>query len=207
MSRISAVTQQQFTEAQQRLFDAITQGKRGDGSGAKAFLTADGGLRGPFNAFMYSPAIGDITQQLGAAVRYGTSIPPRSRELAIIMIAADWRAEYEFWAHAKIARREGLPEHIIESIRCAEQPDFSDATESMIYRFVRELMNTRRVSDDLYKEAVQLIGETGVVELVILVGYYHMISMLLNVFEVSLPAGERSPFEAIEKESKDASER
>jgi len=195
MSRIPAIIQEQFTEAQQRLFDAITQGKRGQGSGVKAFLTPEGGLRGPFNAFMYSPAIGDITQQLGAAVRYGTSIPPRSREMAIIMVAADWRAEYEFWAHARIARKEGLPDHIIESIRCAKQPDFSDATESMIYRFVQELMKTRRVSDDLYQEAAQLLGEAGVVELVILVGYYHMISMLLNVFEVSLPPGEPSPFE------------
>jgi len=200
MSRIPAITQERFTEAQQRLFDAITQGKRGQGSGVAAFLTPDGGLRGPFNAFMYSPAIGDITQQLGAAVRYGTSIPPRCRELAILMVAADWKSDYEFWAHAKIARKEGLSDSIIESIRCAQQPAFTDPTESVIYRFVRELMETRGVSDVVYKEAVQSLGDTGVVELVILTGYYHMISMILNVFEVSLPPGERSPLEGIQKE-------
>lgn len=194
MSRIPAITQEQFTEVQRRLFDAITQSKRGEGSNLEAFLTPEGGLRGPFNSFMYSPAIGDITQQLGAAVRYGTSIPPRSRELAILIVAAEWKAEYEFWAHAKIARKEGLPDHIIESVRCEKQPDFSDPTESAVYRFVRELIETHRVSDTLYKEAVQVLEVAGVVELVILVGYYHMISMMLNVFEISLPPGEIAPF-------------
>ena len=195
MSRIPAITPKEFTEAQRRLFDAITQGKRGTGSTVDAFLTPDGGLRGPFNAFMYSPVIGDITQQLGAAVRYGTSIPPRSRELAILLVASKWKAEYEWCAHSRIARREGLPDHIIESVRCATLPDFSDPVESVVYRFVRELMESYGVSEPLYEEAVQLLGRGGVVELVILVGYYYLISMTLNVFEIPMPRSEKTPVE------------
>jgi len=159
------------------MFEHITQGKRGEGNTVQAFLTPEGGLRGPFNALLYSPEIGDAMQRLGAAVRYGTSLPPRSRELAILVVAAERKAQYEWWAHAKIAFKEGLP------------------AESAVYRFVRESMEKNSVSDDLYAEAVQRLGETGVVELVILVGYYNMIAMVLNVFEVPLPAGEKAPFE------------
>ena len=161
MSRIPAITREQFTEVQQRLFDTITRGRRGEGSNVEAFLTSEGGLRGPFNSFMYSPAIGHMAQQLGVAVRYETSIPPRSRELAILIVAAEWKAEYEWWAHAKIARKEGLPDHIIESVRCTEQPDFSDPTESAVYRFVRELIKSRRVSDALYEEPFNRSGWPG----------------------------------------------
>ncbi|MBW1695724.1 MAG: carboxymuconolactone decarboxylase family protein [Deltaproteobacteria bacterium] len=194
MSRLPAITREQFTEAQRRLFDAITLGKRAEGRPVKAFLTPEGALRGPFNAFMFSPELGHAAQQLGVAVRYGTSIPPRCRELVILMVAAQWQAEYEWWAHVKIAHREGLADHIIESVRVGKQPNFSDPTESLVYRFVRELMEVHRISDALYRQAVQLLGEPGVVELVILVGYYYLVSMTLNVFEIQLPPGEKQAF-------------
>ena len=195
MTRIRAVTQAQFTAAQRRLFDAITQGKRGENRPIEAFLTPEGGLRGPFNPFLYSPELGDPAQQLGAAVRYKTSNPPRSRELAILCVAAEWKAEYEWCAHARIARKEGLPDSIIESIRWGKQPVFSDPTEAAVYGFVRELSATKSVSESLYTEAVRVLGESGVVELVMLVGYYVFISMVLNVFEIPLPPGETPPFE------------
>ena len=195
MSRIPYITEKNFTDTQRRMFEHITQGKRGEGNTVQTFLTPEGGLRGPFNALLYSPEIGDAMQCLGAAVRYGTSLPPRSRELAILVVAAKRKAQYEWWAHAKIALKEGLPDHIIESVRSGKPPELPDPAESVVYRFVRESMEKNSVSDDLYAEAVQRLGETGVVELVILVGYYNMIAMVLNVFKVPLPAGEKAPFE------------
>jgi 4-carboxymuconolactone decarboxylase len=194
MSRIPYVTTAHFTDAQHRLFEHITQGKRGEGSSVQAFLTPEGGLRGPFNALMYSPEVGDMVQRLGAAVRYGTSLPPRSRELAILMVAAKWKSQFEWWAHARIAKTEGLPEHIIENIKSDRPPELTDPIESVVFRFVQETIAKNYVSEVLYKEAVQRLGEAGVVELVILVGYYYLIATVLNVFKVPLPAGEQAPF-------------
>ena len=88
----------------------------------------------------------------------------------------------------------GLPGHIIESVLKADPPDFSEPVEAVVYRFVRELISTHRVSNALYEEAVRWLGVAGVVELVILVGYYCIISMTLNVFEIPLPPGEKAPF-------------
>ena len=194
MSRISHITPENFTEAQQRLFKSITGGKRGEGRAPEDLLTAEGGMSGPFNAWLRSPVLGNAAQRVGETVRFESTIPPQLRELAILIVAAKWKAQYEWWAHEKIARREGLDERIIESLKTETPPDFSNPTEAVVYNLARELLDEHRVSADLYNEAVEFLGEAGVVELVILLGYYTLVSMTLNVFEVPLPAGEEAPF-------------
>lgn len=194
MSRISYITPENFTEAQQHLFKSITGGKRGEGRAPEDLLNAEGGMSGPFNAWLRSPALGDAAQRLGETVRFESTLPPQLRELGILIVAAKWKAQYEWWAHEKIARREGLEEGVIESVKVGMRPDFSDPAEAVVYNFARELLEQHRVADHLYNEAVELLGETGVTELVILLGYYTLVSMTLNVFEVPVPAGERTPF-------------
>ena len=200
MSRIPYIGRESFTEAQQRLFENITGGKRGKGRPLETFLTPEGGLRGPFNALLYSPTIGDAAQRLGdaaqrlgEAVRFESSLPPRLRELVILTVVVYWNAQYAVCAHERIARREGLDEHLIESLEEGVRPDFENPTEALIYDFAREVIDKQRVSNRVYNEAVALLGEAGVVDLVTLLGYYTMVSMILTVFEVPLPTGESSP--------------
>lgn len=198
MSRISYITPENFTEAQGHLFNSITSGKRGEGRAPEDLLNSEGGMSGPFNAWLRSPVLGEAAQRLGEAVRFESTLPPPLRELAILIVAAKWKAQYEWWAHERIARREGLDEGVIASIKAETSPDFSDPTEAVVYNFARELLDEGRVSDHLYDEAVELLGEAGVVELVILLGYYTLVSMTLNVFEVPVPSGEDAPFADIE---------
>ena len=194
MSRISYITPENFTEAQERLFKSIAGGKRGEGRAPEDLLNSEGGMSGPFNPWLRTPVLGEAAQRLGETVRFESTLSPQLRELAILIVAAKWKAQYEWWAHEKIARREGLGEQIIESVKAETLPDFSNPTEAMVYNFARELLDQHRVSEVLYNEAVELLGETGAVELVILLGYYTLVSMTLNVFEVSVPAGEDAPF-------------
>lgn len=151
-------------------------------------------MSGPFNPWLRTPVLGDAAQRLGETVRFESTLPPQLRELAILVVAAKWKAQYEWWAHERIARREGLDERIIESVKTETPPDFSNPTEAVVYNFACELLDEHRVSEVLYNEAIKLLGETGVTELVILLGYYTLVSMTLNVFEVPLPAGETAPF-------------
>jgi len=74
----------------------------------KVSLPKRGELRGPFNAYLYSPVIGEAAQRLGEAVRFESSIPPKLRELAILTVAAKWKAQYEWWAHESIGRQQGM---------------------------------------------------------------------------------------------------
>ena len=194
MSRIPYITPENFTEAQNRLFKSITGGKRGEGRAPEDLLNSEGGMSGPFNPWLRTPILGDAAQRLGEAVRFESILSPQLRELAILIVAAKWKAQYEWWAHERIARREGLNERIIESVKAETLPAFSSRTEAVVYNFARELLDEHHVSEVLYDEAIELLGETGVVELVILLGYYTLVSMTLNVFEVSVPTGEEPPF-------------
>ena len=200
MSRISYITSENFTQAQADLFKSIAGGKRGEGRAPEDLLNSEGGMSGPFNAWLRSPVLGEAAQRLGETVRFEGGLSPQLRELAILTVAAKWKAQYEWWAHERIARREGLDERIIESVKVEIPPDFSNPTEAVVYNFARELLDQHRVSDHLYDEAVVLLGEAGIVELVILLGYYTLVSMTLNVFEVPVPAGEAVPFVGVEKD-------
>jgi 4-carboxymuconolactone decarboxylase len=194
MSRLPNIVRSIFNEDQEKLFNSITSGKRGEECTSETFLTPEGAMKGPFNAWLYSPGFGEAVQRVGEVVRFENSIPPLLRELAILMVAAKWKAQYEWWVHEKIARAEGLDQNVITGLKAGILPDFTYPSEAVIYVFVQELIDQQKVSDQSYVKAVELLGEAGVVELVILLGYYTLVSMSLNVFEVSVPDGEKIPF-------------
>lgn len=194
MSRLRYLAADELNEAQRSIFDSITGGKRAASHASGELTTSEGGLRGPFNAFMHAPAVGDPAQRLGEAVRYQSSISGRLRELAILVVAAKWRAQYEWWAHAKIAQREGLDEAVIAALKAGQRPSFSEPDDALVFDFATELLEHHQVSEPTYAKAIAQLGEQQAVELVVLLGYYTLVSMALNTFEVPLPNGEASPF-------------
>ena len=196
MSRLPLLTPDQLTKAQQATYDSLTGGARGNPQRPGGGLThEDGSLIGPFNAMLYSPVAGEAVQKLGATLRFETSLPQNLAELAIIVTAREWTAQFEWWAHARMAAEAGVDASIIDAVRERRRPEFTDAAESTIYDFCRELLDTRRVSDATYAAARDVLGEAGVMELVWLQGYYGLVSMLLNVVEVPLPEGVETPLE------------
>lgn len=192
MRRLPALTPDRMTPEQRNLFNDITGGDRGKGRPIEEFLDADGGLGGPFNAYLYAPNVGDPAQRLGERIRYHTSLPGTLRELAILTVGRHWRADYEWWAHEKVGRREGLDDDAIAAIKDGRPPAAPD--QATVHAFVTELLETRRVSDAAYDAALTLLGDQGVVELVLLVGYYGLISANLNVFRMPVPDGVEPPF-------------
>lgn len=195
MSRLSAVRPEEATREQKAIFDAITGGDRGRTRPIESFLDARGGLAGPFNAWMHRPDLGDAAHRLGERLRFHGVLPGAAREIAILVVGAKWMAEYEWWAHARIARREGVSEEAIGAIRRGERPALPDPVERAVYDFTAALLRTGRLDYTLYEETRESIGEEGLVELVTLAGYYTLVSFILNAFEVPLPEGESYAFE------------
>jgi 4-carboxymuconolactone decarboxylase len=181
MARISPVDPTKLTADQKRVYDSIASGPRG-------------GVRGPFLALLHVPDLADRIQNVGEYLRYNTSYPPRMSEMAIIITARAHRCNYEWYAHAKIALKAGLPPEVVEAIRQDREPALTDAKEKLVYQFVRELTRDHRVSDTTYGAVNETFGLRGAVELAGLVGYYAMIAMTLNAHEVALPEGEPAPF-------------
>jgi 4-carboxymuconolactone decarboxylase len=174
----------------QRLWDAILSSRGGVlGDRADDLLTPDGGLAGPFNAFVRAPGVGARVSGLGWALRSETSLERRVTEVAIITTGARWQAEFEWWAHAAMAREHGVPEAVVDAIATGADPPFAAADERAAYAVARELGQDGRVSAGAYAAALGQFGEAGLVELVSLCGYYTLISFLLNAFEVPVPPG------------------
>ena len=181
MSRIADVPYERMSDDQRRVHDRIAAGPRG-------------GVRGPLRVWLRSPDLADRLQHLGEFCRYRSSLPPRVTELAILVTARAWRSAYEWMAHAPIALRAGLDPTIVEAIRLGDPPEFSHADEAATYRLAAEIHREHAVSDATYEEARRVLGETALVELVAIVGYYTLIAMTINAFAVATPDSSEQPF-------------
>jgi len=147
------------------------------------------GLGGPFNVLLRSPEMGDYAQKLGEYARFRPAVPAKLRELAIIVTARHWTAHYEWYAHRRAAAQEGLKEDIITAIANRKRPVGMQPDEEVVYNFANELLETKQVSDIAFKAVVDRFGEKGAVDIIGVMGYYQMVSMLLNVDRYPLPAG------------------
>ena len=188
--RLRALEPADLDSSQARVLDAMLAGPRG----ISGFLSREKRIGGPFAPWLRSPGFAHRAQDLGAFVRYRTSLDPRLKELAIIVVGATWKAEYEFAAHGPLAVRAGVSEETVAAIARGEVPRFDRDDERIVHAFARELVEARRVSDESYERAVDLLGEPGTVELVGILGYYTLVCMTLNAFEVPLGEGMEPPF-------------
>jgi 4-carboxymuconolactone decarboxylase len=186
--RLPVLDMASLTGEQQALVDAISSGPRGRFSNS-----------GPFAVYLHAPGFGHLAQQLGGYVRLGTSVPPRLSELAILCTARFWQAQYEWVAHAAIAAKQGVKPGTIRDLQAGRTPRSAPRDEMAIYAFARELYATRRVSDATYKRVHKLVGDAGMVELVGILGYYAMVSMILNAFRMPVPEGTPAPFREANK--------
>ena len=180
MARLVPIPDDSLSDVQRRIRDAIAAGPRG-------------GARGPFPALLRSPELAERAAKLGEFLRFGTSLPPRLSEMAIIITARAWTAQYEWYAHAQLALKGGLSQDIVTAIAERRRPERMQADEAVVYDFCTELHETHGVSDATYERAVAAFGETGVVEIIGLSGYYVLVAMTLNVAQVALPPGVEPP--------------
>jgi 4-carboxymuconolactone decarboxylase len=155
---------------QQRVFDAILSGPRG-------------AVPAPFHLFLQSAELADRVQQLGELLRYRTGLPPQLSEIAILVTARHWGAEYEWSVHAAEARKAGIPEGVIGAIGAGVLPTLG-GDAGIVYTFAKTFYEQRDVPDALYEAAVARFGMRTVVELGSILGYYSMLAIVLRIFRV-----------------------
>lgn len=176
--RFKPLTYDEMTPGQKTMIDHLLSGPRA-------------GAEGPFNALLRSPEMGDLAQQFGAATRFNTSLPRKLNELAIIITARHWTSQFEWLAHHRAALQAGLSPAIADAIAEGRRPVGMQKDEEVVYNFCSELLNTKQVSDATFNAAKNAVGERGVVDLIGVMGWYNMVSMLLNVDRYPLPEGSQ----------------
>lgn len=189
MPRLTPLTPSSLSAAQRRVYDAILGGRRTQG-GRVRLTRPDGSLVGPFDAWLRSPEVGNPVQALGEAIRFTGSFPKRLQEIAILVSARHWRAEFEWWAHERLAREAGVEDDLLQAIRSRQRPESAAGDDLLVIDFARTLLGSGTVDEKLYERALERFGEAGLLELVCTLGFYALVSFTLNVFEVALPEGE-----------------
>jgi 4-carboxymuconolactone decarboxylase len=176
MPRLTLLTPDVMNGDQRKVYAATVAGRRG---------------RAPANvlAWLHSPEMASRAQRFGEYVRYETTLGPRLSELAILVVARQWTSQYEWSIHKTEALKAGLAPQIINDIAARKRPECSDRKEQVVYDFATALIETRSVPADIYDAAVAALSERTVVELVGVLGYYTLVAMTLNTFEIEPHGG------------------
>lgn len=185
MPRIPLPTPETMTPDQRRVYDEIVAGPRAR-------------VVGPLGAALYQPELARVWAPFGAYLRFGTTVPARWRELAILVTARRWNSQVEWHIHAEAGRRAGLPACVVDAIRHARPPAFDDHADALVYEYARALQMTGQVPDDVYGEVLERLQAVGVVELTAVIGYYTLVSMTLNAHEIPVADEVEPPLRAVD---------
>ena len=177
--RLKLLAPEEMSPDQKATYDESIAGKRGKPPA-------------PMMAWLNSPEMARHATRLGETLRFNTMFPAKLSEIAILVTARHWTSHYEWFAHKRLALAGGMDPKIADDIRDRRTPAFDDPKSQMIYDVAKSLHEGHGVPKPLYDEAVKVLSERGVVEVIGLCGYYTMVSMTLNTFEFGLPDGQVS---------------
>ncbi len=184
--RFKPLVESEMNEAQLKAARDLASGPRGR-------LNPDG----PNALLLRSPDLMSRTQRVGEYLRYNTSLPVRLNEFAILITARQWNAQVEWIAHHPLALKAGLAPAVAADLVQGKRPTGMKDDEEIIYQFLKELHETKAVSDPAFKAMLDKFGERGVIDLIGLTGYYTMLAMVLNVAQQPLPGGVPPPLSAL----------
>lgn len=180
MPRVPLFDPANMNAEQARVYNNIVKGPRGQ-------------LVGPLRAVLHRADLADDWQRFGERLRFGTSLPRKLVELAILVTARRWNSQVEWHIHSQEALKAGLSAEAIETIKDSLSPALADADEADTYEFARQLQMTGNVDDALYARLQARLGVVGIIELSSVIGYYTLVSMTLNVHNIPLPDAAIEP--------------
>ena len=195
--RFAQLTLDQMNDAQKKAAEAILAGaKKADGPGGR-YMAQSGQFPGPYNFLLRSPELAMRWRGLAEYIRFDTSVPLRLNELAILIQARWWTAQFEWWAHEPLAVRAGLAQSIADDIKVGKRPTGMKPDEEAVYDFCTEMMENRRVSDATLDKLKAQLTEQQIADLVAVTGFYATVSMILNTVEATIPDGGEPPLKPL----------
>ena len=185
--RLPKLSPAELDEPQRALYDTIASGPRARGPQLFALTDDAGGLQGPFNAMLLSPPVGGALQALGSAVRYGSGLAGRDREIAILVVAHAWNCAFEVYAHEAVGRAAGLGDNELAALRAGDYEQLAEH-ERLVAKTTFALAARSALTDDEFGAVRDALGLRLLFELTTLVGYYATLALQLRVFDVSTPS-------------------
>ena len=184
--RFSQLAMEELNDVQRRVAERIMQ-------------VSSAGLGGPYSILLRSPVLAERYLSMTDYLRFETSLPRRLNELAILIEARLWDAQYEWWAHYPIALREGVPRAVADDIRDGRRPTSMQPDEEVVYDVCIELLRDRNLTDATFKRAKDTLGEQPTIDLIAVAGFYVMVSSMLIAGRVGVPDGGTPPLPVLVK--------
>jgi alkylhydroperoxidase family enzyme len=178
-----------LSREQREVYDQIVSSRNGMARRASPVTDGRGRLHGPFNAMLFSPAVGAALQELGRALRSRGVLPGRLREAVILDIARIRESSFEWYAHVPPGREAGLTTAELGAIRAGRRAPTMTGAEQLALDLVPALLARRDVADDELRPVLAELGEAGVCELICLVGYYDLLALSLRIWQIPMPEG------------------
>jgi 4-carboxymuconolactone decarboxylase len=151
----------------------------------------------PYRAYITNPDLANRLSALSDYLRWNTSLEPRLSEMAILITARQWTAQYEWYAHYPLALKGGLDPKIADAIAAGKRPDGMKEDEAALYDLATELYRDKKVSDPVYKAAFGKFGERGIMDIIGIIGYYDLVSMTLITMQAGMPDDKVTPLPAL----------
>lgn len=178
MARLRNLTRADLKPEDQKYYDSI-EGSRG-------------GVRGPFGVLLHTPDLAARVAHTGAYVRFNLDLPESLKETVIITTAREIKNQYEFAAHARLARQAGVTDATITAIANGTAPAGLSGEAALLVAYTKELLQDHKVSDTTYNAVRDKYGVGRTVEITALIGHYLLVGQILAAFEVDLPEGARA---------------
>ena len=183
MVRLGMPAEEDLTKEQSQVISEVASGRRGK-------------VPAPMIAWLRNPELARRGQKLGELLRFETTLEPALSELAILVCGRHWTSHHEWTAHKKIALAVGLDPRIVDDIAAAKVPAVANVGEEIVYQVSSVLLAKTRLDEKLYQRGIEVLGEKGMVELVAILGYYSLVALTLNAFEIGLPVSFASELES-----------
>lgn len=187
MSRLVPLTDAEMTPRQLEFAEGVRAARAAAAGPTAALPSPSVGLGGPLEALLRSPELGFRYRELAAWAFGISSIPRDLVEFVILVLLRRWNAQFPFWAHVLLGRQAGLSDEVMEAIRLGTPIPFASPDMRLLHDFLTEYLERNRASTPVYEELRGRIGESGIVDLVGLMGVYALTAMVANVFEVAIP--------------------
>jgi 4-carboxymuconolactone decarboxylase len=168
-----------MTSRQREVAAEITAGPRGE-------------VRGPFIALIHNPELASRLQKLGEHLRWQGKLPPKLKELAVLVTARRWTCQHEWFMHSKLALEAGLAKEVVDAISRNREPKLS-GEEKAVYTFCKEVHAAGRAGDVAFTAIENRFGLDGALELIAINGYYTLMAMVLNNAGLPLPGNAEPP--------------
>jgi 4-carboxymuconolactone decarboxylase len=183
--RLPRITPDDMTPEQTEIYARFTDGRRA--ASPFSLLHPEGGFVGPPNAWLLSPPLARVFEQVGWAMRHELQLTGRAREIAILLVAFHRDSPFELYAHRKAGRAAGLTDAEIEGLATRTPPEFRSDEERAVFGTTLAILDHADLDDAQYAAAVGTLGERGLFELVALLGYYDQVATQLAVFGAMPP--------------------